>query len=777
VLALAGAGLTMAMPVEPGMGQMDWSQAAGPPELGPLLPDVYPLGPGPLVSQQILPEPEPVALRARELNDWVDAVLQDRPTQEDDVWSAIDTCVLEDMAGNPDNPADDTPAASIAVALNGVITYTKGYGVKDLQQGGEVDADTMFPIGSTTKMMTAGAIMQLRERGEVDLEAPITSYLPEYQLGHPWSSDDITLHYLMSHQTGIIDYYFVQDTSMPLMSWVQAVGTYSLPLYAAPGSYWNYANPNFSLAGAVVERLSGETFNEYLTKSVWGPAGMPLTTLATTDVISTGNYVTGYHNGQAVPTQEYDIPWLGPAGTAWSTPTELVTWTLQLQAEGGDVMNGESARLMQERHVNAGYQPWFDYGYGVMINDYKDTEEPDQRITVYDHGGNIGGGSSQLFWVPERGVSFSILASTIRSLNGAAMCTLKVLADLEPIPGEETQPETWDAHVGTYSMMDLFLWPWTGNVRRYSDTLTLGFNDILGSPMLAGPNGNMQLHNAFGDVFVADGPSMVAPGVDFSFIRDPEDNERVRFMRNRNLVGQRVGQFPESVTIEGESCSPVSFKSELDMPVLSISASGLVTPTYLISVPLTADDPNDPSSASLRYDLEIGEGGSDLVYVLAETEPDDAVGLYLVYDANEDGDFTWDEVVGEGTGTLGATMLYANAPQRISDLEGTLPAGDYQLWVWGAYVQGEDSVLDLYMKVMQGNHLRLENRPRGLIDGAEWEMQVCADDMGDADEPMMGMIQFEYDSPPRVFRIMVDWKPAAEPPATPAVYLPFNVTG
>jgi CubicO group peptidase (beta-lactamase class C family) len=83
-----------------------------------------------------------------------------------------------------------------------------------------VDADTMFPIGSTTKMMTAAAVMQLREQGAVDMGAPLPTYLPEYRIGHPWDSADLTLDLLLSHQTGLLDQYFVSHLDMSLMDWV-----------------------------------------------------------------------------------------------------------------------------------------------------------------------------------------------------------------------------------------------------------------------------------------------------------------------------------------------------------------------------------------------------------------------------------------------------------------------------------------------------------------------------------------------------------------------------
>jgi len=764
VVALAAAGLAVAMPTGPE------APVAGSAPPAPQAPaGWWPDAPGPL--QDVLPPPAPAALRAAEAAAWVDARLQAAPAQ-DEPWAAIDECVRVDMLGDPDDPDDNTPAASIAVAVDGVIAYTKGYGVRDKEAGGEVDADTLFRIGSTTKMMTAAAIMQLREEGLLELDEPLTAYLPEFQLGRPWSADDLTLHLLMSHQSGLPDQYFVPDVNTPLMEWVQAVGAYSLPLYAAPGSFWNYGNPNFSLAGAVVERLADMPYGQYMAERLWRPAGMPLTTLDPAAVAATDNYATGYHGNQALGPADVQWPILEPAGGAFSTPTELVRWALALQNGDDDVLTDEAKMMMQERHVSMGYLPWMDYGYGVMVTDFMDAEDPETLVTVYDHGGNIYGGSSQLLWVPERGVVVSVLANTIRSLDYAAACAVRALADVRPIPPDSTmtEPEQWDAFTGTYSLLDVFLWPWTGQVSRVTDTLRMAFPDIAGSPMLTGPE--MPFQYAFADLFVPRAPSMLVPsGVDLSFVRDPADPSRVRYMRNRNLVGQRVGRFPERIGIEGEACAALQVTAELDMPLLSILLSGLVTTTHLTDVPIAAGNPGNPSTASIKLELPGDADGADMVYVLARTAPTDALALYLLADLNGDGAFEPDdgEVVARSADDYGTSLLYAPGP---------LPGGDYQLWVVGQVVRGAEGAADLDITVMRGNNLRLENRPRGLSDGTTWRMEVCADNVADMAEPRLGMVQFSYGSPPRLFRVMVDWQPGQSPPwVQPTVYLPYARTG
>ncbi|MFN2252309.1 MAG: serine hydrolase domain-containing protein, partial [Anaerolineae bacterium] len=532
--------------------------------------------------------------------------------EDDELWATIDACMEADMIGDPQDTTDDTPGAAIAIIKDDEYAYRKGYGVKHLEDGGEIDDETLFRIGSTTKMMTAAAVMQLREQELVDLDAPLATYLPDFGLAAPWSADDVTLHHLLSHTSGIPDNYYISDVNISLLDWVPSWNQF--PLYAAPGSFWNYSNPNFSLAGAVVETISQMPYADYMEQQIYEPAGLPLTTLKPTDVISHANYATG-HSGDSrlTPTDEY-YPVVAPAGYAWSTPTEMVKWAMILGIDSTSILEPESAFLMQERQAPLGTRPWADYGYGIFITDYRDVDDPEYFVTVYDHGGNTTGFSSQLFWIPERGFAVSILANTIRSLSSAAQCAVREVAGLEPIPTDDlgTGPEEWVDLVGTYSMLDVAMWPFTANVRLDVDTLMLDFTDVDGDALVLGDE--MLLQNAYLDVFVADAQPFLLPGgFDLTFLRDPDDDTRVRYMRNRNVVGQRVGQFPPRVVVEGEGCADVAMTAELDMADLEISAAGLTEPLVLTGAPISQDDQEDYSTASYKNSFTV-EGTLDFFY-------------------------------------------------------------------------------------------------------------------------------------------------------------------
>jgi CubicO group peptidase (beta-lactamase class C family) len=109
-----------------------------------------------------------------------------------DLAAAVDACVTADMA------ATDTPGAAAAVMVDGVLAYERGYGVRRRGSSNPVDADTVFRIGSVTKMMTAAALLQQVEAGRVSLDDLVTEYVPELELAGPWPPELITVRHLLS---------------------------------------------------------------------------------------------------------------------------------------------------------------------------------------------------------------------------------------------------------------------------------------------------------------------------------------------------------------------------------------------------------------------------------------------------------------------------------------------------------------------------------------------------------------------------------------------------
>ncbi len=138
--------------------------------------------------------------------------------------------------------------------------------------------DTQINLGSVNKMFTAVAIMQLVEQGRVQLDAPLGSYVPDYP---NWdAADNVTIHHLLTHTSGVGDFF--NETYMVRKKEIRSVAEL-LPLFASeplafrPGEKWQYSNGGYALLGRVIELVSSLSYEDYVQRHVFAPAGMTRT--------------------------------------------------------------------------------------------------------------------------------------------------------------------------------------------------------------------------------------------------------------------------------------------------------------------------------------------------------------------------------------------------------------------------------------------------------------------------------------------------------------------
>ncbi len=470
------------------------------------------LGPGPLPPVPFISSSEHVRPKAASIGE------------------AIDQCVLSDMGRL------DAPGAAVAVMLDGQIVHSRGYGVKHSTQGGAVDSETAFRIGSVTKMMTAAAVMQQVELGRVDLDAPVTDYIPEFDISGRWPAELISVRHALTHTTGFPDLInsLFETGDGALSRWAAAQG--AMELHAPPGSFWNYSNPNFMLAGLVAERASGVPYRDLYKQNLWEPAGMLHTTFSPTDVIRRGNYANGYYY-DAESDRAYNLGPLdndlwaaGPAGFAFSTVGDLVRWALLLMDGGGPVLSPWSAATVQDRHQWTHFTPDLYYGFGIMVEEYR-------GLDVRQHGGNVAGFGTYLLWVPDRRFAVALLTNVSSSLTGAAYCIVDEV--LEPDPEEPsdltTDPSTWDRYQGDYLLTETDGTRWMVNISLQGDALV----GSVETPDAPGELLTTELQQLFLDTFLFDGNGDGTPETDLTFCERRGGPGFTMWMRNRNAVGER----------------------------------------------------------------------------------------------------------------------------------------------------------------------------------------------------------------------------------------------
>ncbi len=469
--------------------------------------------------------PEPQALRMSEQAVRWGAEL----AAAEDLEAAIAQCVTNDMA------AHGTPGASVAVARDGVLIFKHGYGLKHLLNMDPVDGDTVFRIGSITKQMTAAAVLQQVEAGAVRLDEPVTRTIPELWLDGPWPAESITIHHLLSHTSGFPDLPLQQSgptDSDALSRWAAHSGAFGL--HAPPGSFFNYSNPNFMLAGLVVERASGIDYHTYMATRVWGPAGLEATTLDPAEVIAGGNYsyghVTGYGGVPVIFSPSSYDNWAGaPAGWAFSTAPDLVKWALLLMDGGGDVLEPESVALMEKPTVLSYFSPTSRYGYGLVVDDVA-------GLHMIYHGGNITGWGAFVAWEPNYRAAVAVLANGPDSLMDAAGCIAGAMLPIssDPPPDVTTDPSTWRRYTGTYAMTD--------NLGRTSTAVVALDGDAMSITIFKPRQADYTtpMYQYYFDTFVIDIDGDHELDTDFTFVNGTGQPAPVRWLRNRTLVGRRL---------------------------------------------------------------------------------------------------------------------------------------------------------------------------------------------------------------------------------------------
>ena len=219
--------------------------------------------------------------------------------------------------------ADNVPGLSIAFEKDGYV-WAKGFGYADIENKTPAKAESMYRLASITKPMTAAAILQLVEKGKIDLDAEVQTYVPYF----PKKKFPVTVRQLLGHLGGISHYkdYDKEGHFKDNKNTREAIAVFeNFDLVADPGTRFNYSSYGYNLLGAVIEGASGKSYGDYMRENVWGPLGMNDTRMdSTTEIIP--NRVRGYEiaDGKLRNSEFVDISSRFAAGGTRSTVLDLL---------------------------------------------------------------------------------------------------------------------------------------------------------------------------------------------------------------------------------------------------------------------------------------------------------------------------------------------------------------------------------------------------------------------------------------------------------------------
>ncbi len=288
-------------------------------------------------------------------------------------------------------------AVVVVVDRDGIV-FQQGYGLSDMAAGRLVSpSETLFRPGSISKLFTWTAVMQQVERGNLNLDTDINTYL-DFEVP-PYRGQPITLRQIMTHTAGFeesIRYLFTADL-MPLDDYVKQ----SLPARVfAPGTTPAYSNYASALAGYIVERVSGTPFNDHVANNIFAPLDMNNATFAQPlpDALA-DQMAPGYQNAQTPP-RSFEIISAAPAGSLSATGTDMGRFMVAHLNNGLGLLRPETAQMMHDYRA-----PGID-GLNRMALGF--TERWMNGRRGIGHGGDTQGFHSDLTIFPEEGVGLYI---------------------------------------------------------------------------------------------------------------------------------------------------------------------------------------------------------------------------------------------------------------------------------------------------------------------------------------------------------------------------------
>lgn len=459
------------------------------------------------------------------------------PSQPDP-FSDLRSTALQQL----DNYAN-SPAVSVAIYHKGEIVFAEAFGTKALNNDEQVDKDTLFQLGSVTKMLTALGAMQMVEQGAFQLNDKLVQALPELQY-QEWQGDswhDISVQHLLTHQSGLFDGYSEAALEQPLIEGMLYGQAETNTLMNPPGKFYNYSNPNFSFLGALIESYSQTDYRDRMKESVFLPLGMNATTMLETDVAEYGNYALGVdlHNSNATATERLsDVPndLVGiPAGSyTWSTPSDILKMAQFLMHGNEDVLSATLKEAIVSPQVDLG--DGSHYGYGIVVSDSFILGQHRYEQDMWYHSGSTGQYQAALAILPEQDLAVAVLNTGPDHFNSTMIAALLAVAELpnpQNIPETNIDYESFANHVGTYVDYTFGL---TFEVGLEGNSLTLTIPQF----------------DAEGEVYsrtftpLGDGLFLArAQGEDyyFRFITDEDSGESV-YMQSREVVGIKTEYAP-----------------------------------------------------------------------------------------------------------------------------------------------------------------------------------------------------------------------------------------
>ncbi len=371
-------------------------------------------------------------------------------------WSAADERRLRAQIARV-LEEEGVPGVGVALIDRDGVRWTDGIGVAELETGAPVTPDTVFRVASITKSFIALALMQQVEAGRLSLDDELRALAPDLAFDNPWASEaPITVAHLLEHTTGWDDMRFneffagPEAEDAPLVD-VLAINPRSRRSRWRPGTRVSYSNPNYTVAAHVLERVTGERYEDTLRRDVLRPLGMQRAGFRRTPERD-ARLAAGYA-APGEPTPHWYLVHR-PAGNLMASPRELARlvhmWIQRGETiPGGQLLTPESLARMERGETIPGVKSDADYGLGTF-------GYPRRPIVMRGHDGGLPGYISSYGYSARHGVGYVMLLNN--SYSGRAYLRIRqLLVDalvegrrLPPPPTVELPRAQLERYAGSY---------------------------------------------------------------------------------------------------------------------------------------------------------------------------------------------------------------------------------------------------------------------------------------------------------------------------------------
>ncbi|MEM6348329.1 MAG: serine hydrolase [Bacteroidota bacterium] len=314
-------------------------------------------------------------------------------------------------------------AAGFAVAIveKDKVVYSKGFGMRNVEEQLPVTENTLFAIGSSTKAFTSALLGQLREETDLDFDESPIKYIPELRFYNDELNNGVTIQDMMCHRTGIPRH----DVSWYLFPAKDRAELIERMAYQEPFTglrkSWYYNNFMFLTQGVIAERITGKDWKDNIDERFFTPLGMTNSNCTIDEMVAFEDHATGYSNDdeEELVKEDYyriEAAAMGPAGSINSNVKEMSEW-LKLWINGGmygeeQILTNGYVREAMTPHMAMGGVPSAElpslhmsaYGYGWFLSSYKG------RYRV-EHGGNIDGFSANVAFYPTDSIGVVVLVN------------------------------------------------------------------------------------------------------------------------------------------------------------------------------------------------------------------------------------------------------------------------------------------------------------------------------------------------------------------------------